>query len=150
MWEPHLEDHSGGMDEPTGDATRRTLDSWDQFQLLSGGTVFARFVRVPLLQMSCRLVIRLGPAFVLCLRWTMEKSVSRKHSGCPFRGVARARQIGPPFRFLYHVFYTCTSPYWLPGAASRPPLRWEGNPHFSSASLPLHFFALSPYHYQPH
>ena len=46
-----------------------------------------------------RAIQRLGAAFVLCLRWTMEKSVSRKHSGRP---VSRSNRS--VVRFVYTCF----------------------------------------------
>ena len=69
-----------------------------------------------------RAIQRLGAAFVLCLRWTMEKSVSRKHSGRPVsrcRTGATDRSSGLCTRVLHlqsylplwliYVYYSCSA-----------------------------------------
>lgn len=89
--------------------TRASVQLQPRDQVVISRTAFhpstmcsARSVGSPPLQMSRRLG-RLGAAFVLCLLWIMEKSVSREHSGRPSRSAAPARPIGPR-RFMYTCF----------------------------------------------
>jgi len=92
--ELHLEDHSGGMDRSTR-ARRYQTETKSKDPLLnwfpSADDVSCWICRISSsanVVSTCGHYRWLGTAFVLCLRWTMEKSVSRKHSGVPFCSVA--------------------------------------------------------------